>query len=100
MAQFSVKIMRLTGSILGANQHPRKHRPESMPPKPHRFVAYVDATLVQHVLHIAKRQREPDVEHYRKANDFGAGLEIAKGAAFCHPTTLGGHHPCLKPVLL
>jgi hypothetical protein len=24
MAQFSVKIMRLTGSLLGENQHPRR----------------------------------------------------------------------------
>ena len=59
-----------------------KHRAEPLPPEPHRLVADLDASLVREILHISKRQREPDVEHHRQANDLRAGLEIAKRGAF------------------
>ena len=31
-----------------------KHRPEPMPPEPHRLVADVDPSLVKQILHVAK----------------------------------------------
>ena len=40
-----------------------KHWPEPMPPEPHRLMADVDAALVQKVLDVSQRQREPDIHH-------------------------------------
>ena len=57
----------------------------------------VDAALVQQILDIAERQREPDVHHYRQADDLRARLEIAEGGAFGHTETLPGPLPGLKP---
>jgi hypothetical protein len=39
---------------------------KSVPPKPHRLMADVDATLVQQILDVAQRQREPDLHHHRR----------------------------------
>ena len=47
----------------------RKQRAKSIPPEPHRFVADIDPTLVQKILHIAKRKRDPDLHHHRQADD-------------------------------
>jgi hypothetical protein len=51
-------------------------------------MADIDATLVQKVFDISKRERKPDVHHHRQADDFRAGFEVAEWAAFCHPTRL------------
>jgi hypothetical protein len=53
-------------------------------------MANVDAALVQQVLDIPKRKREPDVHHHRQADDRGGCLEVTKGAAFCHPAKVDG----------
>jgi hypothetical protein len=66
----------------------RKHRPKSIPPETDGFVADINAPLVKKILHIAKRKREPNMHHHRQADDFRAGFEIAKGAAFCHSKQL------------
>ena len=59
-----------------------------MPPKAYRFMAYIDAALVQQIFHDPKRQREPHIHHDRQADDIGRRLEVAKGAAFGHPARL------------
>jgi hypothetical protein len=51
-----------------------EERTEPVPPVPYRLVADVDTALVQQVFDIAKRQREPDVEHDRPADDLLAGF--------------------------
>ncbi len=56
-----------------------KHRAETAPPKPNRFMADFDAAFVQEILNIAERQREPNVQHHRQANDFRAALKPLKG---------------------
>ncbi len=66
----------------------REHRAEAVLPEPNRFMANVDAALVQKVLDIPERKRKPDIHHHRQADDLGARLEVAKGAVFCHPATL------------
>ncbi len=38
-------------------------------------MALVDASLVQQVFDILKRERETNVQHHRKADDFGAGFK-------------------------
>lgn len=65
-----------------------EYRAEPIPPKADRFVAYVDATLVQQVLDILKRKRETDIHHHRQANDFWATMEVLERVAFCHCKTL------------
>jgi transposase len=54
----------------------RNDRPEPVPPEAHAFVADLDAALVQHVLDVPQREREPDVEHHR--------LDIAKNVFQLH----------------
>jgi hypothetical protein len=49
-----------------ATNFSRENRAKSVPPKPHRLTADVDATLVQQILNVAQRQREPDVHHHRR----------------------------------
>ncbi len=74
-----------------------EHWAEPVPPEPHRLVADVDAPLVQQVLHIAERQRGPDVHHHGQADDLGAGLEVAKRGTPGYPGTLCDRRARLKP---
>ena len=62
-------------------------------------MADIDAALVQQIFYVPKGQREPDIHHYRQADDLRAGFEIAKWGAFCHPVRLRNHPARLKPVL-
>jgi site-specific DNA recombinase len=60
-------------------------------------VADFYAAFVQEILNVSQRQREPDVEHNRQANDLRACFEVAEEGRFCHPGRLKGR-PCrLKP---
>ena len=77
-----------------------QHRTKSIPPKPDCFVADIDPTLVQKVLYISKRKWEPDIHHYRKANDLWTCLKVTKGAVICHETTLDSHPHQLKGGLI
>ncbi len=53
-----------------------KHRAKPVPPISDSFVPHVDASLVQQVTDIPKRERETDVQHYRKTDDIGTGFEV------------------------
>ena len=75
-----------------------EHRAEPVPPKPHRFVADIDATFMQQILNIAKGKWKPDVHHHNKADDFRAGFEVTGWVAFCHPERLADCPARLKPV--
>jgi hypothetical protein len=59
------------------------HRAETVPPEANSFVADVDAALVEQILHVAERKREPNVHRHRQADDLRASLELAERAAFC-----------------
>jgi hypothetical protein len=61
-------------------------------------MADFDAALVQQVLHIPKRKREPDVGHDRQADGLRTGFEVAKWGAFCHSTTAGNRPARFKTV--
>ena len=56
-----------------------EHRAEPVPPEADRLVAHVDAALVEQVLDVPEREREPDVEHHRKPNVSGDVLKYRKG---------------------
>jgi hypothetical protein len=62
-----------------------KHRTKPVPPIAHYFVANLDPTLMQEVLHVAQRQLEPNVEQHRQADDLCARLEVAKGERWVIP---------------
>jgi len=66
------------------------------PPESNRFMADVDAALVQQVLNIPERKREPDIHHDRRAMNFRAAVEILERAAFCHGETLRNRTSCFK----
>ncbi len=59
-----------------------EHRTKPLAPEPDRFMADVDAPLVEQIFHVAQGKREPDIKHHRQANDLGAGLEAAKWRTF------------------
>ena len=44
-----------------------------------RFMADINASL-----HITKRKRKSNIQHYCKSDDFRAGFEVAKWRMFCH----------------
>jgi hypothetical protein len=75
-----------------------KHRSKPVPPEPDSLMADVDPALMQQILHIAEREREPDVHHHCQANDLGARFEVTKRRRFCHPQTLQNHPARFKPV--
>ena len=55
-----------------------KHRTEPVPPISDGFVAHVDASLVQQIFDIPKREWKPDVQHHRKTDDLGTGFGVLK----------------------
>jgi hypothetical protein len=63
-------------------------RTKAMPPEPHRLVADLDAALMQKILDVPKREREPDELHHRHADDFRRRLEVLEGVEFGHLKTL------------
>jgi hypothetical protein len=40
------------------------------------------------ILNVAKRKQKSNIHHDGQTDDLWARLEVAKGAAFCHPATL------------
>jgi hypothetical protein len=73
-----------------------KHRAKSVPPKPNRLMAKVDATFMQKIFYIPQRERKPHIHHNGQADDLWARLEVTKGETFCHPERLGGRPARLK----
>lgn len=67
-----------------------KHLTEPVPPEPHGLMADLDAAFMQQIFDVSKRQREPDGEHHRQADDLRACLEITKRAVSGHEKTLDG----------
>jgi len=59
-----------------------KHRAESIPPEPHRFVENSDPAFVQQILDVPKRQWKPDVHHNRQADDLRAPFEVPERGEF------------------
>ncbi len=51
-------------------------------------MADIDTAFMPKILHIPKRQWEPDIEHDGQADDLGTGFEVAKWRAFGNPATL------------
>jgi hypothetical protein len=64
----------------------REYRAKSAPPEPDRFVADVNASLVQWILYVSKPEK--NVDHHRQSDDLGAGLEIPKWGTLGHGETL------------
>jgi hypothetical protein len=50
------------------------------------------------VLHITERKRETNIKHYRQANDFRAGFEVAEWRMFCHQARLQSRPARFKQV--
>ncbi len=73
-----------------------KHRPEPVPPISDSFVAHVDASLVQQIFDIPKRERETDVQHNRQADDLGTGFKVFERRGSGHGQKLRNHPARLK----
>jgi hypothetical protein len=59
-----------------------QHRAKSVPPKPDRLMADVDASLMQQIFDIANRKWESDVQHHCQADDLKARLKYRNGLCF------------------
>ena len=69
---------------------------KSVPPKPNRLMADVDAALVQKLLNIAKRKRKWTYIKTASRMKLGRFSKITKWAAFCHPERPSGRPARLK----
>ncbi len=69
---------------------PCEHRPEAVPPVPHRLVTDVDPALEQQVLYIPQRQRETHVHQHHQPDHLGRGVEVAKKTS----GLVRAGHPC------
>ena len=78
----------------------REQRTKPIPPKPNRFVADLDAALIQQVFDVAPRQRVSNIHHNRQADDIGRRLEVPERAALGHQTRLGDRHAPLNNFVL
>ena len=68
-----------------------KHRAKSIPTVPNRFVANVDAALVQQVHDVSERKWKANVHHDRQANDLRAAVKILEGVRLAHAEALRDH---------
>ncbi len=75
-----------------------KNQAEPVPPVANRFVADVDAALVQQVLDVPERKREANIHHHRQANYFWAAVKILERVAFLHGQTLRNQPARLKAI--
>ena len=55
------------------------------------------ASLVQQIFDVSKRQREPNIQHHRQADDLRAGFEVFEWGAFDHFESLRKPPARLKP---
>ena len=65
--------------------------------EPHCLVADIDTPLMQKIFDVPQRERNPDVEHHRLADDLGTGFEPLEWTVFGHWQTLASTLPRLKP---
>lgn len=77
-----------------------KHRANPIPPKTDGFVAHVDLAFMQKVLDISKRERKPDIQHHRWADDFRRCFEITEWTVSSHPKWLADRPARLKSVFV
>ncbi len=70
---------------------------EAVPPMAHAFMADIDATLVQPVFDMPKRQRITDVHHHRQLDDLWRCFDIAEERFGHHEMMLELEGRGLKP---
>jgi hypothetical protein len=75
-----------------------EHWAKSIPPIPHRFVADVDAALVQQVLDIAERKGKANLHHDRQADDLRVAVKALERVCFRHEQRLRNHPARLKQI--
>ena len=75
-----------------------KHRTKSMLPVTHGIVTDIDPAFVEHIFHVAQRNRKPNVQHHRKADDLWVRLEVFEWGSFADGRTLLPWPTRLKPV--
>ncbi len=65
-----------------------EHRAKSIPPIPHRFVADVDAALVQKIFDVSQRQRKANIQHDGEADNLRAAVKALEWVCFNHEDRL------------
>jgi len=73
----------------------RKHRAKTLPPDPYRLVADIDASFMKKILDLPQRQRIPEPDHHRQADNLGR--RIKRTEWFYHTQRLRAATVSLKP---
>ena len=53
-----------------------KQRTKAVPPIPYRLMTHVDAPFVKQVLDLPQGERKSNIQHHRKTDGLGRGLEV------------------------
>jgi hypothetical protein len=72
-----------------------KHRAKTVPPEPYRLVADIDASFMKKILDLPQRQRIPDIQCHREADNLGLRVKITE--CIFHPQRLTAATVSLKP---
>ena len=73
-----------------------KQRAKTVPPISNRFVANIDAALVQKIFYVSQRQRKTNIQHDGVADNFGAAMKALEWVCFNHVDRLRNHPPRLN----
>ena len=73
-----------------------KDRTKAVTTKPNRFMAHINAALVEQILDVSQRQWKPDPHHHHEEIDLGRSLEVAEW--ILHSSRLSGANQGTKPV--
>jgi hypothetical protein len=65
----------------------REYRTKSVPPKPDRFEADVDASFMEKDFDTTQEEWKPNIHHRRKADDLRTSFEVSERGAFGHLVT-------------
>jgi hypothetical protein len=76
-----------------ATDFSRKQRAKSIAPEPNRFLADIDAALVQQILDVPQGHWKADVHHSSQTDDLRACLEVPERGMFCHLARLRNRTP-------
>ncbi|WP_254437387.1 hypothetical protein [Ruegeria arenilitoris] len=60
-------------------------------------MAHVDASFMKQIFDIPKREWKPNIQHYRKTDDFGTGFEVLEGGRIVHGQKLRNTPAPLNP---
>ena len=75
-----------------------EHRAKPVPPEPDSFMADIDAAFMEKIFQDSKKERKPNIQHHRQADDLRGRVEVAKRGFHKHISKLLPSPNRLKPI--